>query len=274
MPATAARPRRAAGKSDHPTFADRLNRIWSRPGVKIGAWVVFALVWIPFLAAISMVIGINPIFNRQVEKLGEKALRVPVRLHRASVSFAGRLSLGRFTIANPPGFAEETAASFDGLYAAVPLRNLFRQELDIPVLTVVHPVFNLELGHDGKPSNWAVLMKNLAESLPKKDEPTTPDGDKKFKIGALKIVDPVIHFRSAAFPDGILLDLKDVELKKVGNTPDSSSKTYIVLASILQAILTGGIKEGTDLPRSVTGSLKDELSEAGKAFGDVLKEIK
>jgi hypothetical protein len=101
-----------------------------------------------------------------------------------------------------------------------------------------------------------------------------PDGDKKFKIGALKIVDPVIHFRSAAFPDGILLDLKDVELKKVGNTPDSSSKTYIVLASILQAILTGGIKEGTDLPRSVTGSLKEELSEAGKAFGDVLKEIK
>jgi len=274
MPATAARPRPAPRSPSHPSLADRLNRIWSRPVVKISAWVVFALVWLPFLAAISMVIGINPIFNRQVEKLGEKALRVPVRLHRASVSFAGRLSLGRFTIANPPGYAEEEAASFEGLYAAVPLRNIFRQEIDIPVLTVVHPVFNLELGGVDKPSNWAVLMRNLSESLPHKDEPTPPDGEKKFKIGALKIINPVILYRSPAFPDGILLDLKDIELKKVGNTRDSSSKTYMVLASILQAILTGGIKEGKDLPRSVTGSLKEELSEAGKAFGDVLKEIK
>jgi hypothetical protein len=135
MPATAARPRRSARKPERPDVADRLNRIWSRPGVKIGAWIVFTLVWIPFLAALSMVIGINPIFNRQVEKLGEKALRVPVRLHRASVSFAGRLSLGRFTIANPPGFAEE-----DGRLLRRALRRgappqLFRQELDIPVLT-------------------------------------------------------------------------------------------------------------------------------------------
>jgi uncharacterized protein involved in outer membrane biogenesis len=194
---------------------------------------------------------------------------VPVRLHRASVSFAGRLSLGRFTIGNPEGYEYPEAASFDGLYAEVPLRGLFRRDIDIPVLTVVHPVFNLEIGEKG--SNWAKLMKNLSESLPKKGGPPPPDGEKRFKIGSLKIINPVIHYRSPAFPDGILLDLKDVELKKVGNSPGSSSKTYIVLASILQAILTGGIKEGKDLPRNVTGSLKEELSEAGKAFGDVLK---
>jgi hypothetical protein len=274
MPMTAARPKRTPKKAaHHVSLGTRLNRLWARRGVRIAAWTIAALVWIPFLLVLSVVIGINPIFNRGVEKLGEDALHVPVRLKRASVSFAGRLSLGRFTIANPPGFREIEAVSFDGLYAEVPLRSVFRQDIDIPVLTVVHPVFNLELGDKDKPSNWGVLMKNLSHSLPKKDEPEPPDGQKRFKIGALKIVDPVILYRSSTFPDGILLDLKDVELKKVGNTPDSSSKTYVVLASIFQAILTGGIKD-KNLPKDVTGSLTEELSHAAKDFGDVLKGIK
>src|SRR5437660_12614833 len=101
MPQTAARPRPSPPKTKHPTAADRLNRFWAHRGVRIGAWTIAALVWIPFILVVSVVVGINPIFNRAVERLGEKALRVPVKLNRASVSFAGRLSLGHFTIKNP-----------------------------------------------------------------------------------------------------------------------------------------------------------------------------
>lgn len=273
MPMTTVRRNRAPGATRPPSIASRLNRLWARRGVKVAAWALAALVWIPFLAVLTVVIGVNPIFNRAVEKLGGDALRVPVRLHRASVSFAGRLSLGHFTIDNPEGFAYAEAASFDDLYAEVPLRNVLRQDIDIPVLTVVRPVFNLELGGKGRPSNWGVLMKNLAASLPKKDRPEPPDGEKRFNIGSLKIVSPVIRYRSPAFPDGIQLDLKDVELQKVGNSPDSRSKTYVVLASIFQAILTGGIKD-KDLPKNVRGPLADELSQAGKDFGEVLKGMK
>ena len=276
MPATQARkkPRVGdAGRSRRPSFADTINRFYDRRGVKIAAWSVAVLVWIPFLFVFLMVLGINPIFTMGVTKLGSDALRVPVTLRRASVSFAGKLRLARFEIRNPPGYSEMEAASFDGMYAEVPFKSVFRQHIEIPVLTVINPVFNLELGDGKKPSNWAQIMKNLAESLPSKDEPQPPDGDKRFKIGELKIVNPTVCYRSSLFPEGLIFHLRDVELKQVGNAVGSRSKTYIVLASILQAILTGGIKE-KDLPDNVRGVMSDELRAASKAFGDIFEAIK
>jgi hypothetical protein len=252
-----------------PSFATRLNRFYDRRPVKIAAWTVAAAVWLPFLFVLLMVLGINPIFTMGVTKLGSDALKVPVQLRRASVSFAGKLRLGRFEILNPPGYSETEAASFDGMYAEVPFRSVFGQEIEIPVLTVVNPVFNLELGDGKKPSNWGRIMKNLAESLPKKDETPPPDGEKRFKIGELKILSPTILYRSSFAPEGIVLHLKDVELRQVGNAPGSRSKLYIVLASIFQGVLTGGIKD-KDLPGDVTGALKDEL----KAFTELLGEVR
>src|SRR6185295_16112194 len=153
------------------SLAATLNRFWDRRGVKSVAWTLAVLVWIPFLFVLLTVIGINPIFTMAVSRLGSKALQVPVKLHRARVSFSGKLVLGRFEIQNPPGYTEAPAASFEGLYAEVPIRSLFGREIDIPVLTVDQPVFNLEMGGEDKPSNWAQLMKNLSNSLPKKGEP-------------------------------------------------------------------------------------------------------
>jgi hypothetical protein len=276
MPATHARRKPQArydGPARRPSLADTLNRFYGRRGVKIAAWSVAAVVWIPFLFVILMVMGINPIFTMGVTRLGSDALKVPVQLHRAAVSFTGKLRLGRLEILNPPGYSEIEAASFDGMYAEVPIKSVFRQEIEIPLLTVINPVFNLELGDGKKPSNWARIMKNLAESLPGKDEPQPPDGEKRFKIGELKIVNPTICYRSSLIPDGLILHLRDVELKQVGNATGSRSKTYIVLASILQAILTGGIKD-KELPDNVRGVLTEELSAASKAFGDILEGIK
>lgn len=272
MPATQARakPQRLRPGS---SFADTVNRLYDRRGVKIAAWTVAVLVWIPFLFVLLMVLGINPIFTMGVTKLGSDALRVPVELRRAAVSFTGKLKLGRLEIRNPPGYSEIEAASFDGMYAEVPIKSVFRQEIDIPVLTVVNPIFNLELGDGKKPSNWAQIMKNLAESLPAKNEPLPPDGDKRFKIGELKIVNPTIIYRSSLVPDGMIFHLKDVELKQVGNAPGSRSKLYIVLATVFQALLTGGI-EDKELPDNVRGVLVDELKAASKAFGDVFDGLK
>jgi len=278
MSATAVRHHRVHRESKQnprkKAFAERLNRFWGRRGVKPVAWTLAALAWIPFLFVLLMVLGINPIFTAAVKKLGSDALRVPVTLRRASVSFSGKLRLGRFEIHNPPGYSEKQAASFEGMYAEVPVRSLFSQDIDIPVLTVVRPVFDLELGGEKKASNWSVLMKNLSDSLPKKqDGPERPDGEKRFKIGALKIIDPQVRYRSATFPEGIVLDLKDVELTRVGNARGSRSKLYFVLASVLQTVLTGGVKD-KGLPDEVGGTLSGELKAASKAFGEVFEGIK
>ena len=274
MPATQARPK---GRKPRParraSFADGLNRFYDRRPVKIAAWSVAVLVWIPFLFVILMVLGINPIFTMGVTKLGSDALKVPVTLRRASVSFAGKLRLGRFEIRNPAGYTATEAASFDGMYAEVPFRSVFGQDIEMPVLTVVNPVFNLEVGDGKKPSNWGRIMKNLEESLPKKDETPPTDGEKRFKIGELKILNPTIVYRSSLIPEGTVLHLKDIELKSVGNAPGSRSKLYIVLASIFQAVLTGGIQD-KDLPEDVRGAMRDEVKAAAKAFGEIFEGIK
>ncbi len=40
---------------------------------------------------------------------------------------------------------------------------------------------------------------------------------------------------------------------------------------VFQALLTGGLKEGKDLPASVKGPLEKELTGAVKTFSDYLK---
>ncbi|HLY74450.1 MAG TPA: YihY/virulence factor BrkB family protein [Planctomycetota bacterium] len=241
-----------------------------RRGLKLALVAGGILLVLPFLFVLGIVLGINPIVKFGVQNLGRSALKVPVHLGHASISFAGEARLGAFRIANPPGFALAEAGSFDALYARVPLASAFRSEIDIPELTVEHPEFTFELRGKHHPSNWGVLMKSLAASLPVRNVPPTPDHEKTFRIEKIRIISPVIHFRAPPLPQGITLHLKDIELRNVGTAPGVRSKTYVFLASILQALLTGGLHEGKELPSDVTGPFRKELSEAAKTFGEVL----
>ena len=56
-----------------PSFATRLNRFYDRRPVKIAAWTVAAVVWLPFLFVLLMVLGINPIFTMGVKPLATSA---------------------------------------------------------------------------------------------------------------------------------------------------------------------------------------------------------
>lgn len=255
----------------HPKDGGFFRSLWARKVTRIVAIAVSVLIAIPVLFVLGIVLGINPIVRMGVERLGTDALKVPVQLQRASISFGGQASLQHFSIANPDGFRRWEACSFDALYAAVPIRSAFREEIDIPELTIQHPEFAFELGGKHQPSNWGVLMKNLSQSLPKKGEAPKPDHEKTFRIEKLKIIGPVVHFRTASMDEPLTLHLKDIELQNIGTAPGTRSKTYVVLAAIFQALLTGGIKEGKDLPSDVSGPLAKELSEATKDFGEVLK---
>jgi hypothetical protein len=241
-----------------------------RPGLKLALAAGGILVLLPFLFVLGIVLGINPIVKFGVQNLGSSALKVPVHLGRASISFAGEARLDDFRIANPPGYALPDAGGFDALYARVPIPSAFRSQIDIPELTVQHPEFTFELGGKHHPSNWGVLMKSLAASLPVKAASPTPDDPKTFRVDRIRILEPVIHFRAASLPQGITLHLNNIELRNVGTAPGVRSKTYVLLASILQALLTGGLHEGKQLPSDVTGPFRKELSEAAKSFGELL----
>jgi len=271
-PATEAPPKAGrAGASRKTGTLHRLRDLWRVRGVKIALVTGGLLFLLPALFVLGIVLGINPIVKLGVQKLGSSALKVPVDLRRASISFAGRASLGGFRVANPEGFTRPEAVSFESLYAHVPIPAAFRQNIDIAELTIVHPEFSFELEGKHRPSNWAVLMKNLSQSLPKKDQPEPPGRETTFNIGTLRLVGPVVHFYAPSIPRGITLHLKDIVLEKVGTGPGAHSKTYLILSAAFQALLTGGLKEGKDLPSDVRGPLSKELSEATATFKAALK---
>ncbi len=250
------------------------ERTWASIPVRIALIVLSVLLWIPVLFILGIVLGINPIVRSAVERLGTTALAVPVRLDRASISFAGAARLGRLSVPNPEGYEGDYALTFQAFMAHIPIPAVFRDVIDVPELTVMQPDFSFVLGGKHERSNWGRLIHNLAEAIPKKGGLEVPTREKQFIIHRLRIVQPIVRFRTKSMGEPIVLHLKDIELKDVGTGPGSKSKTYVVLSAILQALLTGGIKEGKNLPGSVKGPLQDELAEAGKTFSEVLKESK
>jgi hypothetical protein len=190
------------------------------------------------------------------------------------VSFAGRANVKALSVANPSGYQDTNAFTAELLYAQAPLRSIFDEKIDIPELVIVSPQFWYDLNRIGEKSNWGALMKNLGKSHPLKGERRPEDHEKKFVIHRLRIVGPVVHFGGPSIPKGITLHLKDIELRDVGTAPGSASKTYVVFATIFQAILTGTLREGKSLPANVRGPLALELAEAAKTFADILQSVK
>jgi hypothetical protein len=273
-PTEAPSPSRKRGRASWSRWAEAVRKSLGRSWIRIAVLAGSLLLLLPILFFVGIVLGVNPIVGWGVETLGSEALKVPVQLDRARISFGGRAHLRGFSVGNPSGFQASRAFAFDSLYAEASMRSVFREVVDLPELVIEKPEFWIELGRKGEPSNWTVLMRNLAESLPKRYEGKRADQDKKFVIHRLRIVAPVVHFRSPLLPNGFTVPLKDIELKEIGTAPGTASKTYVVLATILQAILTGGLGEGKDLPGDIRGPLDAELSEAARTFGEVLKSGK
>lgn len=251
-----------------------IRALWNRRGWRIGFIAGGVLVLLPFLFLVSVVLGINPIVKTVVQNLGTTALEVPVHVDRARISFLGRASLDGVRISNPPDYEEFDALTIQGIYLRVPFNVAFRPEIDVPELRIVRPEFTFELGQGEQPSNWGRLIRNLSESLPKKNEPTPPipsRPERTFRIQTLRIVEPVVKFRIPQMDRVITVRLKDIELKNAGTAPGTPSKTYMILTALLQALLTGGLDQGKDLPSSVKGPLGKELSAAVETFGEVLQ---
>lgn len=258
-------------KSSSPESGGRRRNLWQIRGVRIWVLATAVSLLLPFLLLVSVLLGIHPVVRRVVENLGTTALEVPFRVERARISFLGRARLDRVRVSNPPDYEEFNALTIRGIYARVPLGAAFRREIEIPELRIVRPEFTVEFIGGGAPSNWGRLIRNLSDSLPDKNKPVPAETERTFRIGTLRIVEPVVKIRAPQLADPITLHLNDIELKNAGTMPGTASKTYMILTALLQAILTGGLKEGKDLPSSIRGPLEKELQAAVKTFGDVLQ---
>jgi hypothetical protein len=239
--------------------------------IALGALVAFMVL----IGAVGILL-IDPIARKLVETESAVALKVPTKLHDATIKFSGRATLGRFEIGNPPPFTEPRAVSFERFDVTLKPGELFHEVVHVDEMNVVKPELTLEF--TGAKNNLSALLDNIsAGQTPEKPAPA-PAGGKKFLVRKLRIQDAVVRFRSDLLPGGARsVTLPAMELENVGNAEGGASVGEL-LRVVLQTLGTSALKAGegllpADALNSLRGDLEGKLKELpAKAMEEIQKK--
>lgn len=223
----------------------------------------------PCLLLVAVLIGLNPAIRHAVESMGTDAVGVPVGLEDVRVNIIGGLHLTRFSIGSPKGFREVRSFRFGRLDAAVAPTSLLGRTVEIQEVLLAEPEITIEF--DSRQTNWGVLMEKL---LQKSRKPGVGGDGTKFIIHRLRITRPVVLFRAPSLPKGVLLRLRDIEIQELGSAPGSAATFSLVLATVVQALITGAIEEWTGIPGELGDILGGESDRTTRALGPTLIRAK
>jgi hypothetical protein len=220
------------------------------------------------------VLFIDPIVRSVVEKQSAVALKVPTKLHDATIRFSGHATLGKLEVGNPAPYTEPRSVTFERFDVGVRPRQLLGEEVHIDEVTVVRPEVTLEF--QGTKNNLSALLDNLSAGQPAGQ--TAPSGGKKFLIKKLRIQDAVARFKSDLLPGGARsVTLPAIELENVGTAGGGASMGQIIRV-ILEALGTSALKAGegilpADLLKNLRGDLEGKVRELpGKAMDEIQKK--
>jgi hypothetical protein len=255
--------------------------------------ITFAiLLAIPLVLLLLVALMIDSVVRTGTETAASLALKVPAKLEGATIKYAGRATLTRFEIGNPPGYKEPRAAAFEEFDAVLRTSSLFEDVIQVSDVLVAKPDLTIEF--IGTKSNWSVLVSNLASvgtGQPSESESGRSDAStgKKFRIERLRVEGATVRFRSDLIPGGShKLTLAPFELKGIGTTPGGASMAQ-VLGTLLHALGGEAAKsEENHLPLQLLESFRSEaagtarkaidftqqqLKDAGKALQQDLNEL-
>jgi len=201
--------------------------------------------------------------------MGSDAVGVPIGLEDVRVNIIGGLHLTRFSIGSPRGFREVRSFRFGRLDAEVAPASLLGRTIEIQDVLLVAPEITLEF--NGTTFNWAAMMEKLVD---KSRKPGQGGDGTTFVIHRLRIVRPVVLFRAPSLPKGVLLRLRDIELQEIGSAPGSAATFSLVLATVVQTLITGAIDEWTGIPGELGDLLNDSSTRTSGALGDSLRRAK
>jgi uncharacterized protein involved in outer membrane biogenesis len=230
--------------------------------IAIALALVIAL---PSILLVALLIGLNPAIRTTIETLAADAVGVPAALEEVRVNIIGGIHLTRLAVGSPKEFREVRALRIGRIDAAVSVPSLFGRIVEIQDVLLSDPEITLEF--DGKKSNWGVLMK---QAVAKSRKPGDGDGDRNFIIHRLRITRAAVIVRTPGLAKGVALRLRDIELQEIGSAPGSAAPFSLVLATVVQALITGAIEEWTDIPGDLGDILGAESARTSEALGDSL----
>lgn len=230
--------------------------------IAIALALVIAL---PSILLVALLIGLNPAVRTTIETLAADAVGVPAALEEVRVNIIGGVHLSRLSIGSPKEFREVRALRLGRIDAALSVPSLFGRIVEIQDVRLADPEITLEF--DGKKCNWGVLMK---QAVAKSRKPKGGDDDRSFIIHRLRITRATVIVRAPGLPKGVVLRLRDIELQEIGSGSGSAAPFSLVLATVVQALITGAIEEWADIPGELGDILGAESARTSEALGDSL----
>lgn len=239
---------------------------------------VVAVVAILIIACVAVVLSLDSIVKKGVERIGPSATQVDVKLKSAHVSlFSGGLRLQEFFLGNPAGYKTPSAITVDDVSVQVQPGTVLSDKLVVDSINVKSPVITLEGGLSD--NNLTKIEKNLsdytASSAPASKTPAPAAGpakpERKLQVNDLLITGAKLQLRMKLSGDQTLtLAIPDIHLTQLGAGPEGITPSEVaqralheVLASSLTAVAKNGgevgkkaVQSGKDILKKSTGSLK------------------
>jgi len=207
------------------------------------------------VGAIALSLLGNNLVRVAVEKASSKALDVPVDIEKADLSIiGGTLSLTDLTVANPPGYQQET------------LLNLDRSDVRMDAKSLLDDVVNItDLRLDGM--KVALEQKGLDNNLHDVIKSLRRDGatsGKKLRVDRLEIANITVTVKLLPIPgqlDTLSFKLAPIEMTNLGRSEPLDIAT--LATTVLLAVAEGITEQGGDvLPGDMVTGLSSVLDKA------------
>lgn len=209
------------------------------------------------LALVALVLSVDLIARRAVERGAEQATGVDAKVSLVHVGFAlPSFRMLGLRLANPEGFGDEDFLRMGNLYMRLPTRNLLAREIRVPELVIDD--LELSLERSGGRSNYAEILHNLERGST--SGPAGAGGGRTIVIERVVVRGARAHLRASPLPS-LDLAVPDVVLRNVGGSGTGSENVATIVRTVLVGVLGAVAHDTKGLPREVASELTSHLRE-------------
>ena len=235
--------------------------------------LVLAVVVVLIIAVVAVVLSLDTIVQRGVERIGPTATQVEVKLKSAHVSLlAGGLRLKEFFLGNPAGYKTPSAITVEDVTVQVQPGTVFSHKLVVETINVKAPVITLEGGLTD--NNLKKIEKNLndyigsSSTAPNSTAPASSPAksERKLQVNDLMITGVKLQLRTKLAGDQTMtLTIPDIHLTGLGTGPEGITPAEVgqrALHEVLTASVSALAQNGGALGKKALETGKDSLNKA------------
>lgn len=251
--------------------------------------IALAVLLVLLIIAIGVALYyLDTLLKNGIQRGGTMALGVPTQVDVAHLELlSGELGLKKLQIANPSGFSGPHFMTVGDLDAAVTLRSLTKDTIEVPYLKISDVYVSLE--KQGDKANYEVILANIKEfqkgfkssdtqksQSPQGGGQAASTSSKRFVIKEITLKDVKVDAQVKQM-GGLLgtatvrINIPEIRVKDIGtdegNAVAIEEVTGVVTAAVLKAVLEQG---GGVLPPEIAKGLNGALGGIGGASIEVI----